>query len=100
MAGDTGIDRLVGWSHKYWEGRRQDAYERLVRLLAAGYTPSAEEYAQAGMSPAQGAALLAPAESGPTVIVRTQKTDAKSRSTKKTASKSGRRTQGSFYKQS
>ena len=79
--------------------RRQDAYERLVRLLAAGYTPSAEEYAQAGMSPAQGAALLAPAESGPTVIVRTQKTDAKSRSTKKTASKSGRRTQGSFYKQ-
>ena len=80
--------------------RRQDAYERLVRLLAAGYTPSAEEYAQAGMSPAQGAALLAPAESEPTVIVRTQKTDAKSRSTKKTASKSGRRTQGSFYKQS
>ena len=79
--------------------RRQDAYERLVRLLAAGYTPSAEEYAEAGMSPAQGAALLAPAESGPTVIVRTQKTDAKSRSTKKTASKSGRRTQGSFYKQ-
>ena len=80
--------------------REQDAYERLVKLLAAGYTPSAEEYAQAGMSPAQGAALLAPAESEPTVIVRTQKTDAKSRSTKKTASKSGRRTQGSFYKQS
>ena len=79
--------------------REQDAYDRLVRLIAAGYTPSAEEYAQAGMSPAQGAALLAPAESGPTVIVRTQKTDAKSRSTKKTASKSGRRTQGSFYKQ-
>ena len=80
--------------------REQDAYERLVKLLAAGYTPSAEEYAQAGMSPAQGAALLAPAESEPTVIVRTQKPNAKSRSTKKTASKSGRRTQGSFYKQS
>ena len=24
VSGETGIDKLVGWSHKYWEGRRQD----------------------------------------------------------------------------
>lgn len=27
VAGDEGINKLVGWSHKYWEGRRQDAYD-------------------------------------------------------------------------
>ena len=73
--------------------RRQDAYARLVRLLAAGYTPSAEEYAEAGMSPAQGEALLAPAESEPTVIVRKEekgKGGIKSQKTKKAVPKRGR----------
>ena len=44
VAGDTGIDRLVGWSHKYWEGRRQDAYDaftavypQLAELPDVGY---------------------------------------------------------------
>ncbi len=40
-------------------GRRQDYYDRLVRLIAAGYSPRAKDYALAGMSPAQGAALRA-----------------------------------------
>lgn len=32
VAGDTGIDKLVGWSHKYWEGRRQDAYDAFTAV--------------------------------------------------------------------
>lgn len=26
VAGEDGVDKLVGWSHKYWEGRREDAF--------------------------------------------------------------------------
>lgn len=44
VAGDEGIDKLVGWSHKYWKGRRQDAYDaftavypQLVDLPDVGY---------------------------------------------------------------
>lgn len=32
VSGDTGIDKLVGWSHKYWEGRRQDAYDAFTAV--------------------------------------------------------------------
>ena len=32
VAGDEGIDKLVGWSHKYWEGRRQDAYDAFTAV--------------------------------------------------------------------
>ena len=39
--------------------RQQDAYSRLLSLMAAGYRPSAEEYAAAGLSRKQGEALRA-----------------------------------------
>lgn len=32
VAGEEGIDKLVGWSHKYWEGRRQDAYDAFTAI--------------------------------------------------------------------
>ena len=32
VAGEEGIDKLVGWSHKYWEGRRQDAYDAFTAV--------------------------------------------------------------------
>lgn len=32
VAGETGIDKLAGWSHKYWEGRRQDAYDAFTAV--------------------------------------------------------------------
>ena len=32
VAGDEGIDKLAGWSHKYWEGRRQDAYDAFTAV--------------------------------------------------------------------
>ena len=44
VAGEEGMDKLVGWSHKYWEGRRQDAYDaftavcpELIDLPDVGY---------------------------------------------------------------
>lgn len=46
--------------------RQQDAYSRLLTLLAAGYVPTVEEYAAAGLTRAQGEALrarLAPSSS-------------------------------------
>lgn len=86
--------------------REQDAYNRLVQLIAAGYSPSAAEYAQAGMSPAQGAALLA--QASPTVIIRKEKESGKSSSSKRSSSKSSsskrsstkgvKKTQGSLKK--
>lgn len=85
--------------------REQDAYDRLVRLIAAGYSPSAAEYAQAGMSPAQGAALMAQATSpgSPTVIIRREKASGKSSSSKSSSSKSSsskgvKKAQGSLKK--
>jgi hypothetical protein len=85
--------------------REQDAYDRLVRLIAAGYSPSAAEYAQAGMSPAQGAALIAQATApgSPTVIIRREKASGKSSSSKRSSSKSSsskgvKKTQGSLKK--
>ncbi len=85
--------------------REQDAYDRLVRLIAAGYSPSAAEYAQAGMSPAQGAALMAQATApgSPTVIIRREKASGKSSSSKRSSSKSSsskgvKKTQGSLKK--
>ena len=85
--------------------REQDAYDRLVRLIAAGYSPSAAEYAQAGMSPAQGAALMAQATSpgSPTVIIRREKASGKSSSSKRSSSKISsskgvKKTQGSLKK--
>ena len=81
--------------------REQDAYNRLVQLIAAGYSPSAAEYAQAGMSPAQGAALMA--QASPTVIIRREKASGKSSSSKRSSSKSSsskgvKKTQGSLKK--
>ncbi len=32
VAGEDGINKLVGWSHKYWEGRRQDAYDAFTAV--------------------------------------------------------------------
>ena len=32
VAGDQGIEKLAGWSHKYWEGRRQDAYDAFTAV--------------------------------------------------------------------
>lgn len=32
IAGKDGIDKLVGWSHKYWRGRRNDAYEAFTAV--------------------------------------------------------------------
>ena len=32
VAGEEGINKLVGWSHKYWEGRRQDAYDAFTTV--------------------------------------------------------------------
>lgn len=43
VAGETGIDRLAGWSHKYWEGRRQDAYDAFTAVY-----PELEEIPDVG----------------------------------------------------
>ncbi|MDI9470911.1 MAG: ABC transporter substrate-binding protein [Bacillota bacterium] len=32
VSGEKGIDQLVGWSHKYWKGRRQDAYDAFTAV--------------------------------------------------------------------
>lgn len=51
--------------------RRNDYYNRLVSLMGAGYKPTAEDYAMAGITPSQGAVIrqryldsIAPASSG------------------------------------
>ena len=33
VAGADGIDKLVGWSHKYWQGRREDAYSAFTKAF-------------------------------------------------------------------
>lgn len=33
VAGAEGIDKLVGWSHKYWQGRREDAYSAFTKAF-------------------------------------------------------------------
>ena len=33
VAGSEGLDKLVGWSHKYWKGRRDDAYEAFTKAF-------------------------------------------------------------------
>ena len=35
VAGEDGMDRLAGWSHKYWQGRRQDAYDAFTAVYPA-----------------------------------------------------------------
>ena len=32
VAGEEGIEKLTGWSHKYWLGRRNDAYEAFTAV--------------------------------------------------------------------
>lgn len=32
VAGEEGIEQLAGWSHKYWLGRRNDAYEAFTAV--------------------------------------------------------------------
>ena len=32
IAGEEGMDKLAGWSHRYWEGRRQDAYDAFTAI--------------------------------------------------------------------
>ena len=51
--------------------RKQDYYNRLVSLIGIGYAPTAQDYANAGLSPTQGAAIrqqylnsIAPSSSG------------------------------------
>ena len=33
VAGSEGLDKLVGWSHKYWKGRRDDAYNAFTKAF-------------------------------------------------------------------
>ena len=33
VTGEAGVDKLVGWSHKYWKGRRDDAYNAYTKAL-------------------------------------------------------------------
>lgn len=33
VAGSEGLNKLVGWSHKYWKGRRDDAYEAFTKAF-------------------------------------------------------------------
>ena len=33
VAGSEGVDKLVGWSHKYWKGRRDDAYNAFTKAF-------------------------------------------------------------------
>ena len=33
VSGSEGLDKLVGWSHKYWKGRRDDAYESFTKAF-------------------------------------------------------------------
>ena len=35
VTGEAGVDKLVGWSHKYWKGRRDDAYNAYTKALPA-----------------------------------------------------------------
>lgn len=35
VTGEAGVDKLVGWSHKYWKGRRDDAYNTYTKALPA-----------------------------------------------------------------
>ena len=35
VTGESGVDKLVGWSHKYWKGRRDDAYNAYTKALPA-----------------------------------------------------------------
>lgn len=35
VTGEAGVDKLVGWSHKYWKGRRDDAYNVYTKALPA-----------------------------------------------------------------
>lgn len=84
---------------------QKDAYARLLKLIDAGYRPSAQELALAGLSSAQGAALMAQATapSSPTVIIRSEKASEKSSSSKRSSSKISsskgvKKTQGSLKK--
>ena len=59
----TAYERMIYGDETAYD-RRQDAYSRLLSLMAAGYAPGVEEYAAAGLTRAQGEALraqLAPA---------------------------------------
>ncbi len=70
--------------------RQQDAYTRLRSLMAAGYVPTTEEYAAAGLSRKQGEALraqLAPGEE-PTVVYRAARSKDGDKSKSKNSSKS------------
>lgn len=35
VTGEAGVDKLVGWGHKYWKGRRDDAYNAYTKALPA-----------------------------------------------------------------
>ena len=35
VTGEAGVDKLVGWSHKYWKDRRDDAYNAYTKALPA-----------------------------------------------------------------
>lgn len=35
VTGEAGVDKLAGWSHKYWKGRRDDAYNAYTKALPA-----------------------------------------------------------------
>lgn len=62
--------------------RRQDYYNRLVSLMGVGYNPTAEDYANAGITPSQGAVIrqqyldsIKPASSGGGGYVSAKKPD-------------------------
>ena len=88
----TAYERMIYGDETAYD-RRQDAYSRLLSLMAAGYAPGVEEYAAAGLSRAQGEALraqLAPAAPRTVTRVIKQKDDKNADSSKNSGAKKGK----------
>ena len=88
MLGDE--DRAYARAEDNYERRaaqQQNAYTRLLKLIAAGYAPSEQELALAGLSSAQGAALVAAAGSATSRSGGSSGSGSSSARKKKTAAK-------------
>ena len=93
----TAYERMI-YSDETAYDRQQDAYSRLLSLMAAGYAPGVEEYAAAGLTRAQGEALRAQlAPSAPSTVYRVvkQKEEKSTSSSKSSGTKKGT---GNLYK--
>lgn len=78
---DTAYSRMI-YGDETAYSRSKDYYNRLVSLMGIGYNPTAEDYAMAGITPSQGAAIrqqyldsIAPAPSSGGGYVPPKKTD-------------------------